>query len=141
MAKQKHPRKPLVGSVATRLKSTQFSNGVEVTTPEETKQRKQEFLSVLDTAIVQFKQNLAKGKVGLDSTLDLERLIKLTLLVSGEADSISGKTSSKETEVGTEDVKISMSKIEEILSLDDPDVKAIYDKLYQGYNEINDEKG
>ncbi len=138
MSKGKYPHKPLVGSVATRLKTTQFTNGITVTTPEETKQRKKGFLDVLDAAVKQFSQNLNDGKVELDSTLDLERLIKLTLLVSGEADSITGKTSSTETEVGT-DAKLSMSKIEEILTLDDPDVKAIYDKLYEGYNTINDE--
>ena len=33
---------------------------------------------------------------------------------------------------------MSISKIEEILNEDDPDVIAMYNKLYDKYNELND---
>ena len=32
-----------------------------------------------------------------------------------------------------------MAKIEQILTLDDPEVKQMYDKLYESYNKLNDE--
>ena len=31
-----------------------------------------------------------------------------------------------------------MSKIEEILDLNDPEVKSMYEKISKGYNELND---
>ena len=82
---------------------------------------------------------LEKGKVELNSTLDLERIVKLTLLVSGEADSIQGSSKTTETETSVESAKIAMSKVEEILDSDDPTVNEIFNKLYEGYNKMNDE--
>ena len=67
---------------------------------------------------------------------EVEKAVKLMLLLSGEADSISGKTS--ETEVNAETMKLSISKIEEILQEDDPEVIAMYNRIYDKYNELND---
>ena len=94
---------------------------------------------MLDKATEQFTKALEKGKVELNSTLDLERIVKLTLLVSGEADSIQGNSRTVETETSVEGAKIAMSKVEEILDSDDPIVTEIFNKLYEGYNEMNDE--
>ena len=92
---------------------------------------------MLDQAADKFIDNLNKGNVELDSTLDLERIVKLTLILSGEADSITGSTGT-ETTTNMAANELSMSKIEEILDLNDPEVKAMYDKIYSGYNQIND---
>ena len=138
MTKKKHvPQAPLVSSVSARIKQTIPDNGVEVATPEETKNRKKNFLAMLDKATEQFTKNLEKGKVDLSTTLDLERIVKLTLLVSGEADSIHGSSKTTETETSAENDKIAISKVEEILNSDDPAVEEIFNKLYEGYNELN----
>lgn len=140
MSKKKHiPQAPLVSSVSTRIRQTIPDNGVSVTTPEETMNRKRNFLSMLDKATEQFTTALEKGKVELNSTLDLERIVKLTLLVSGEADSIQGSSKTTEAEASIENEKIAMSKVEEILDSDDPAVNELFNKLYDGYNSINDE--
>lgn len=140
MPKKKHiPQAPLVSSVSARIRQTVPDNGVTVTTPEETTARKKIFLAMLDKATEQFTKALEKGKVELNSTLDLERIVKLTLLVSGEADSIQGSSKTTETETSVESAKIAMSKVEEILDSDDPTVSDIFNKLYEGYNKMNDE--
>lgn len=140
MSKKKHvPQAPLVSSVSARIRQTVPDNGVVVTTPEETVNRKKNFLAMLDKATEQFTKALEKGKVELNSTLDLERIVKLTLLVSGEADSIQGSSKTTETETSVESAKIAMSKIEKILDSDDPTVNEIFNKLYEGYNKMNDE--
>lgn len=141
MKRNKTKGKPMVTSVSSHIKKTTYNNGSQVTTKEETIKRKQGFLGMLDAVGEQIMQNIQDGKIELTSTMDIERLIKLTLLVSGEADSIRGKADSTESGTGVEsDAKLSMSQIEKILSLDDPEVQKMYDKLYQGYNEINDQE-
>lgn len=140
MAKKKHiPQAPLVSSVSSRIKQTVSDNGIVVTTAEETANRKKNFLVMLDKATEQFTKNLEKGKVELNTTVDLERLVKLTLLLSGEADSIQGNSKITETEASVEGNNLAISKVEEILDFDDPSVKEIFDKLYEGYNKLNDE--
>lgn len=132
-----HPKPQLVTPVTTILERTTHNNGVRATTEEETKERKKKFLTILDKATDKFLQNLQEDKVDLTSTLDLERIVKMVLVISGEADSITGQTGSATTSVSTE-AKLSMSKIEEILNLDDPNVQAMFQQIYTGYNEIND---
>ena len=138
MSRKHPPKAPLVSSVSSRVRQTVPDNGVEVATPEETKRRKKNFLAMLDKATEQFTANLEKGKVELNSTLDIERIVKLTLLLSGEADSIQGSSKTTETDTSVEATKIAMSKVEEILDSDDPLVTDIVNKLYNGYNELNE---
>lgn len=133
---------PLVSSVSTQLKKTISVSDTQVVTPEQVKEKKQKLLEVIETATEQFIDNLKNKKVDLSSSLDLERLVKLTLLLSGEADTITGTSVNQkeiESTIGVPSAEISMSKVEEILSLDDPEVKAMFDKLYNGYNEINNQ--
>ena len=140
---QKSTPTPLVSSVSTQLKKTVPVGNTQVISPEELKDKKQKLLSVIDTATEQFIQNLADKKVELTSSLDLERLIKLTLLLSGEADSITGSSlhqAEVSTSIGVDNAEISMSRINEILNLDDPEVKSMFDKLYEGYNQLNDQE-
>jgi hypothetical protein len=127
--------------VTARIKNTTYeSSSTQVATPEETIGRKKKYLGILDKAIDKIADNLESGKMALDSSLDLDRIIKLSLLVSGEADSITGKSGKETTqEMDVEAKKLSMSKIESILDLEDPEVKAMYDKLYDSYNKLNDE--
>lgn len=136
--KKKQQKAPLVSSVAARIKQTVPDNGVEVATEEETKARKKNFLSMLDKATEQLATNLEQGKVELTTSLDFERVVKLTLLLSGEADSIRGTTGTKESEVTT-DSRLSMSKIDEILNDEDPAVQELFKRLYYGYNAANDQ--
>lgn len=132
-----YPKPQLVTPVTTILERTTYNNGVKATTEAETKERKKKFLDILDKATDKFLQNLQDDKVDLTSTLDLERIVKMVLVISGEADSITGQTGSATASAATE-AKLSMSKIEEILNLDDPNVQAMFQQIYTGYNELND---
>lgn len=132
------PQTPLVTSVSTKLRKT-IRPDTQVVTPDEVKEKKKDLMSVVDSGIELFKKNLAEGKVDMSTSLDLERLVKLTLLLSGEADSVTGKPygeTDQETSITAQ--SISMSKIEEILDLNDPEVKSMYEKISKGYNELND---
>lgn len=123
---------PLVTNVSATLK--RHHSTTQIITPEEAKQRKSKMLNIVDKAVDQFVQNLTDGKVKLDSSLDLERLVKLALILAGEADSITGKPAHQSEEVELRDV----SKVSSILNEADPDVRAMFDKLYKGYNQLND---
>lgn len=132
------PQTPLVTSVSTKLRKT-IRPDTQVVTPDEIKEKKKDLMSVVDSGIELFKKNLVEGKVDMSTSLDLERLVKLTLLLSGEADSVTGKPygeTDQETSIVAQ--SISMSKIEEILDLNDPEVKSMYEKISKGYNELND---
>ena len=132
------PQTPLVTSVSTKLRKT-IRPDTQVVTPDEIKAKKKDLMGVVDSGIELFKKNLAEGKVDMSTSLDLERLVKLTLRLSGEADSVTGKPygeADQETSITSQ--SISMSKIEEILDLNDPEVKSMYEKISKGYNELND---
>lgn len=138
MAKNQ-PQTPLVTSVSAKLKKTVRQNDTQVVSAEEVKEKKKNMLGIVDDSIEVFKKNLSKGKVTLNSSADLERLIKLALLLSGEADSVTGRPyGEQEQETTVVSQSISMSKIEEILDLNDPEVKNMYEKISQGYNNLND---
>lgn len=131
---------PLVTSISTTLRKT-IHTDTQVVTPEEIKEKKKDMLNVISDSLELFKRNLSEGKVSMTNTADLERLIKLQLLLSGEADSRVGKPygeSEQETTVSGQSASISMSKIEQILTMEDEDVKNMFNKLYEGYNEAND---
>lgn len=135
----KQPQAPLVTSVSTTLKKTIQST--QVVTPDEVKEKKKDMLSVIDKSLNIFKKNLEDGKVEMNTSLDLERIVKLTLLLSGEPDSVTGRPhgeQEQDTTVSAQSIGVSMSKVEKILNLNDPDVKTMFDKLYQGYNTAND---
>ena len=118
-----------ITSVASMLKRT--TNGTQPIPHEEVKQRKKKMLGIVDTALDQFKKDLESGKVELDSSLDLERLIKCSLILTGEADSITGKPNGQSE-------KVEISKIANILDENDPMVQTLFKKLYNGYNKMND---
>ena len=108
---------------------------------EEVKERKKDMLGVLDKTLEVFKKNLASGKVEINSAIDLERIIKLTLLLSGEPDSVTGKSTGEqeqETTITAEQQGISSFKIDEVINMEDENVKELFDKLYKGMNEAND---
>lgn len=134
--KRKAASQPLVSSVSTTIKRT-TTPSLEVATPEETAERKRNVLGIVDSAIKQFSDNLANGTVQLNSSIDLERLTKLMLLVSGEADSISGKPNGEVEETTT---TISGAALDNLLDPDDPEVQSIYNRLYDQFNAINDEQ-
>lgn len=135
----KQPQAPLVTSVSTTLKKTIHTT--QVVTPDEVKEKKRDMLSVIDKSLSIFKKNLEDGKVEMNTSLDLERIVKLTLLLSGEADTVTGKPHNEQEQdvtATTQAIGLSMSKVEQILTLDDPDVKSMFEKLFTGYNESND---
>lgn len=137
--KQQTQPKPLVSSVSTQLKKT-VSNSTQVCSTEEVIERKKTMLGIVDKSLELFSSNLEKGMVDMSTSNDLERLVKLSLILSGEADSISGRPNGEveETTGKTEEIEISMSKIEDILNPEDPEVQAMFQKIYSGYNTAND---
>lgn len=141
MAKKK-PQTPLVSSMSTVLRKSIQSN-TQIVTPEEIKEKKLDWLGVVSDSLELFKKNLANGKVDMSSSLDLERLVKLGLLLSGEAETITGKPNSEQEVTAVDSVQAAaanMSKIDEILDSDDPDVQSLFKKLYEGYNQKNDQE-
>lgn len=137
---QKISKKPMVSSISSKMKSSVYesSSDTKVSTPEEIMNRKSTFLRILDKATEQFMQNLEENKIDLTTTLDLERLVKVTLLVSGEADSISGKSGKETVQEFESSSALPIEKIDQILNLDDPSVKEMYNKLFESYNKMND---
>lgn len=134
------PQTPLVTSISTTLRKT-IQSPTQVVSPEEVKEKKKDLLGVIDQSLNIFKKNLEDGKVDMSTSLDLERLAKLMLLLSGEADSVMGRPQGEQVQDTTttlQSIGVSMSKVDSILDLSDPTVKAIYDKLYSGYNTAND---
>ena len=123
---------PLVSSVSSHMK--RYINSTQVVTPEEVKKNKRTMLDVVNSAISQFKNNLESGKVELDSSLDLDRLVKLNLLLSGEANSISGLPANQAEQIETTELTNKT-----MLDENDPTVKELWKKLYEGYNQVNDE--
>ena len=132
MAKAK-ARQPLVTSVSETLKTSNITT-TKVTTEDETKARKSNMIAIADKALELFKKNLEDGKVELRSTLDLDRIARLLLLLSGEAESLTAS----ETTVSAQ-ASVDMSKATQILDVNDPKVKELYEQLYLGYNKANDE--
>ena len=123
---------PLVSSVSSQMKK--YTSSTQVVTPEEIKKNKRGMLDVVNSALEQFKSNLESGEIDLDSSLDLDRLVKLNLLLSGEANSISGSPASQVEQVETTE----LSNTSSILDENDPTVKELWKKLYDGYNQKND---
>lgn len=141
MAKKK-PQTPLVSSMSTVLRKS-IQSSTQVVTPEQIKEKKLDWLGVVNDSLDLFKKNLIDGKVDMSSSLDLERLVKLGLLLSGEAETITGKPNSEQEVTAVDSVQAAaanMSKIDEILDSDDPDVQSLFKKLYDGYNKKNDQE-
>jgi hypothetical protein len=132
----------IVSSLATELKKTvKPSSDTKVATIEDTKARKNKFLNILDEATQIFSDKLGKGNIIIKDVADLEKLIKLTLLVSGEANNIVGSEATTET---TETTKLNaintdIDSVADILDPNDPEVKAVFDKIFNKYNDANDE--
>ena len=141
MAKKK-PQTPLVSSMSTVLRKS-IQSSTQIVTPEQIKEKKLDWLGVVNDSLDLFKKNLLDGKVDMSSSLDLERLVKLGLLLSGEAETITGKPNSEQEVTAVDSVQAAaanMSKIDEILDSDDPDVQSLFKKLYEGYNKKNDQE-
>lgn len=90
----------------------------------------QEIDTILQLALDQFEENLRQGKVQLKSTADLERLVKLKLLLQGEPTDI------VETRDDAEVLEEEMIKdVREELG---DDFEKLTETLFQKMNERND---
>lgn len=134
---KKTEHKPLVTSISTTLRKT-YQSPTQVVSIEDVKQRKKDMLDIVDKSLEIFKSNLANGKVSLNSSIDLERITKLMLILSGEPDSVVGQPNGEQ--ITTTESSVEMSKADQILNRDDPEVQSMFKKLYEGYNKINDEE-
>ena len=137
MKKKTNIQPPVVSSYSTTLRK---AVGDEIATAEEMQERKKGVLSIIDDSLALFKNNLSAGNVSMTTSSDLERIVKLMLLISGEADSRAGKPLGEvetETTIATPTSGISIDKIESILNTDNESVQDIYNKLYTAFNESN----
>ena len=137
MKKRTNTQPPVVSSYSTTLRR---AVGDEIATAEEMHERKKGVLSIIDDSLALFKSNLSAGNVSMTTSSDLERIVKLMLLISGEADSRAGKPLGEvetETTITTPTSGISIDKIESILNTDNETVQDIYNKLYTAFNESN----
>lgn len=126
MKKNKKPQEPLITSVAAVVKSVQDTRPF---TADEVRAEKREMYAVLKDSFAVYIDKLKNGDVDMSSSLDLDRLIKGMLLVMGEPDGVP-QASEQQTVV----------TFAEPLSLDDPDVKSVYERLTESYNEANDQE-
>lgn len=137
MKKKTNIQPPVVSSYSTTLRK---AVGDEIATAGEMQERKKGVLSIIDDSLALFKSNLSAGNVSMTTSSDLERIVKLMLLISGEADSRAGKPLGEvetETTITTPTSGISIDKIESILNTDNESVQDIYNKLYTAFNESN----
>ena len=88
--------------------------------------RRDKLLSVLDRALNQFSDSLNRGNVKMKSTQDLERIVRSTCMVLSQFTAQSDTTTSSTTVEST------------VLNTEDPDVKSVYNKLFNTYNQQND---
>ena len=122
---------PLVSSVSSQLKK--YVSTTQVVTPEEVKESKKNMLSTVNRALELFNKNLIDGKVEMTSSLDLDRLIKLNLLLSGEADSIAGNPINVEEHLDD-------NVLDGMLDENDPTIKELYGKIFNQFNQLNDKE-
>ena len=118
---------PLVTSVSSTLKR-QYVTAAPISSEEMCSKRK-DMLNVVDEALIQFKDKLEGGHIKLDSIGDLERIVKLMLLLSGEPDRL-------ETESTIEDE--AAVEVLQMIDRDSPEIKALYEKVSNQLNVIND---
>lgn len=111
----------LVSNTFSSIKKSKY--GDYILSPVEIRQRNAYMLDIVDQAIDQFLANLKKGKVKLKSSLDLERLIKVAVLLSDTMKSEPSVQKTMETNTTLPD---------------DPLVTELYNKIYQKYNRQND---
>lgn len=124
MAKKKKTQEPLITSVASVVRSMQDTRPF---TADEVRAEKREMHRILKDSFAIFTEKLKRGDVDMSSSLDLERLVKMMMLVMGEPDG-----------VPQADEKQTVVTFAQPLSLDDPDVKSVYERLTEKLNENND---
>lgn len=108
----------------------------EVPKEEDLQERKSKMFRILDYTINIFEDNLKQGKVKIKSTQDLERIVKMILLISGEPDSIVKQDTDITMEnVNTEQIEV----VREMLQNGDPAILAIKERLLSIQNTQNDE--
>lgn len=128
--KKKIEKAPLVTSVASLIRTSP-----ELTTlppVERTKVRKEKLLSILDKSADRFLEKLEKDEIQILTTSDLERIVKLTLTLSGEPD---GNIPATQL---TESTETSIERTAVQLDPENPAVKDVFAMLYEGMNTEND---
>jgi hypothetical protein len=128
-----------ISSFSKKLKKSMSPDIVQATTREQLEQRKSTMLEVLDKSLNEFVLLLSKGKIPIKNTLDLERIIKLTLLVSGEANERQGIEASTSEEEIEQIGRTELETVKDLLKTNDPSVQALKNKLIEALNNKNDE--
>lgn len=105
--------------------------------PEANKRRRQQALEVIDVALDKFAQNLREDRVELTSTLDLDRLVRLMIHITGGADLRFGKEGSTE-ETTLTGGRSETAILKEVLESDESLMKEVYQRAFAALNTRND---
>lgn len=117
-----------VSSVRQTIKK--YTTSTAPLTPEEITTHKRNMLSTVNRALDQFNKQLDASQIPMKSTADLERLVKLNLLLMGEPTDTVGNPINQSEETVTAPAIT--------LNPDDPDVQSIFAKMYTQMNKTND---
>lgn len=116
-------------SIARIRKSLQLRNAEESENLEAIKDDTKDIVSL---GIAKFKENMEMGKIDVSSVADLERLVKLGLLVEGSATEITQDNSQSAV------IEMSSSEFEELSESEE--FIALREKLAANLNNENQEK-
>lgn len=117
------------GSIARIRRGLKLAQGED---SEAVKAVKADTQDIVALGIARFKENMDAGKIEIDNIADLERLVKLGLLVDGSATEI--------TQDNSQSAIIEISD-EEYKTLSDTDeFEALKKRLADGLNETNSEE-
>ena len=140
--KNKKVNIPGITAIGLELKKTNTAGNIntKAASDDETRARKQKVLEITDIGLEKIKEGLITGVIPLTTVKDFETLVKTMLTASGEPEIIQGNSSTETIQDTRLIAEQNMSKINEILDFNDEAVKDVYNRLFKGYNEINDEK-
>ena len=116
-------------SIARIRKSLQLNNGDE---SENLIALKDDAKDIVSMGISRFKENMEAGKIEIDSVADLERLVKLGLLVEGNATEI--------TQDNSQSSVIEMSNVDFEELSESEEFAALREKLAVSLNSENQRK-
>lgn len=85
MAKKQKPPEPLVTSVASVIRRAVDTRPF---TSDEVRAEKREMHKILKDSFDVFVTRLKQGEVDMSSSLDLERLVRMMMMVMGEPDGV-----------------------------------------------------
>jgi hypothetical protein len=128
----------LVTSFSRQIRETISAKAPPEFSDDEVKRRKAKLMTIVDKSLDSYLGRLESGKVKMTSSMDLERLGKLMLLLSGEPDMRIDNTSRKtETVEITTQLGVTKEELEDMME-GGMTLKELTQQIFMRQNEIND---